>query len=73
LKLIASDATSAGGPLFKVDLYEDISGGYYPALDEANAEYFKRSDGKVELLKFNDRGSTGIIVEDHRPRLALPS
>ncbi len=70
LSLAAKDATPAGRPLFKVDLYEDISGGYYPVPDEADTEYFERNDGKVELLKFNDRGSNGKIVEDQRERLA---
>jgi ribonuclease BN (tRNA processing enzyme) len=70
LNLAAKGATSAGLPLYKVDLYEDISGGYFPALDETDAVYFERSDGKVELLKFNDQGSNGKIVEDQRERLA---
>lgn len=73
LSLAANGATTAGRPLYKVDLYEDISGGYYPALDGENAIYFERSDGKVELLKFNSLGSDGKIVEDQRERLALPS
>ncbi len=70
LNLVAKDATATGRPLYKVGLYEDLSGGYYPALEEANAVYFERSDGKVELLKFNDKGSNGEIVEDQRERLA---
>jgi hypothetical protein len=50
-------------------LYEDISGGYFPALDIANALYSERSDGKVELLTFHDQGSRGEIVTDQRGRL----
>jgi ribonuclease BN (tRNA processing enzyme) len=72
LNLAAKDETSAGRPLYKVDLYEDISGGYFPALEETNAVYFERSDGRVELLVFNDQGSVGRIVEDYRRRLAKP-
>jgi glyoxylase-like metal-dependent hydrolase (beta-lactamase superfamily II) len=70
LNLAAKDATSAGLPLYKVDLYEDISGGYFPALDDTDAAYFERSDGKVEIVKFHDQGSNGKIVEDQRERLA---
>lgn len=70
LKLAAEDTSATGRPLYKIDLYEDISGGYYPALDYTNTMYFERSDGKVELLTFSDRGSSGKIVDDQRERLA---
>jgi ribonuclease BN (tRNA processing enzyme) len=70
LHLIAKDGILAGRPLYKVDLYEDISGGYFPALDDANTLYFERSDGQVELLTFNDQGSNGKIVDDQRERLS---
>ncbi len=70
LNLVAKDAIAAGHFLYNVDLYEDISGGYYPVLDGSDAIYFERSDGKVELLKFNAWGSSGKIVKDQRQRLA---
>jgi ribonuclease BN (tRNA processing enzyme) len=69
LSLTATDRIPTGLPLYKVDLYEDISGGYFPALDIANALYSERSDGKVELLTFHDQGSRGEIVTDQRGRL----
>ncbi|MEW6110033.1 MAG: hypothetical protein AB1632_12830 [Nitrospirota bacterium] len=56
--------------LYRVDLYEDISGGYFPKLDRDDAIYFKREDGKVELVEFTDEGSRGRITEDQRPGLA---
>jgi len=68
--LVANDGTSAGRPLYKVDLYEDISGGYFPALDATDAVYFERIDGRVELLRFNDQGSNGKIVENQREYLS---
>src|SRR5208283_2163408 len=64
------DGTPPGRPLYKVDMYEDISGGYFPRLENSNAMYFERSDGKVELLQFNEQGSKGKIVKDLRARLA---
>ncbi len=70
LQFASHDGTDVGRPLFRVDLYEDISGRYFPALTEASAQYFKRRDGKVELMRFDDKGSRGVIVEDHRARLA---
>jgi hypothetical protein len=70
LSLVAEDEIVAGRPLYKLVLYEDVSGGYYPALDNTNTMYLERCDGKVELLKFNDSGSNGIVVEEQRTRLA---
>ncbi len=70
LSLSTGDESPSGSPLYKVDLYEDISGGYFPALADTNSAYFARSDGKVELLESHDQGSTGIIVDDQRERLA---
>lgn len=58
-----------GTPLFKVDLYEDISGGYFPVLEKANVTYRKREDGRVEIVEFTDMGSTGKITESWRDRL----
>jgi len=58
--------------LYRVDLYEDVGGGYFPALNEPNALYLKRGDGKVELLTFYDRGSRGKIVTDQRKCLIEP-
>jgi len=70
LNFATYDGTDVGRPLYRVDLYEDVSGGYFPALDDPGALYFERGDGKVELMRFNDQGSCGEIVEDQRERLA---
>jgi len=70
LSLAAKDEPQDGRPLYKVDLYEDISGGYFPALADTNSAYFERSDGKIELLEFHGQGSNGRIIEDQRESLA---
>ncbi len=64
------DGSDPGRPLYRVDLYEDISGRYFPKLENTNAVYFERSDGRVERLQFNDHGSSGKIVKDLRAGLA---
>ena len=63
------DPATAGRPLYRVDLYEDISGRYFPKIENRNAEYLERKDGKVELIVFGEEGSTGKIARDHRDRL----
>ena len=55
--------------LYKVDLYEDISGKYFPKLENKNKKYLEREDGKVELIEFTENGSTGRIIENYRDRL----
>jgi ribonuclease BN (tRNA processing enzyme) len=69
LRFSSFDGTHPGRPLYKVDLYEDIAGRYFPRLEKSNAVYFERSDGNIELLQFNDHGSNGKIVKDLRLRL----
>ena len=58
-----------GTPLYNVDVYEDISGGYYPILENKNVVYRQRNDGEVEVVEFTDQGSTGRIIENHRGAL----
>jgi ribonuclease BN (tRNA processing enzyme) len=55
--------------LCRVDLYEDISGQYFPKLDVEHAFYRKRKDGKVELVEISEYGSRGEIVADCREEL----
>lgn len=55
-----------GVPLYKVDLYEDISGKYFPKMEREDAFYRRRSDGRVELVELTEEGSIGKIVENHR-------
>jgi len=55
-----------GEMLYRVDLYEDISGRYFPKLDTTDKSYIVRADGKVELVRHTDKGSSGQIVESLR-------
>ncbi len=54
---------------FKIDMYEDISGKYLPKLENDNTIYFRRKDGRIELIEFTKDGSKGKIAEDLRPKL----
>lgn len=55
-----------GTPLYRVDLYEDVSGRYFPKLEDTNTTYLERKDGRIELVKFTDTGSVGRIEENQR-------
>jgi len=70
LGLSQDGAESYGTPLYRVELFEDISGRYFPKLESNNAVYAEREDGQVELVEYTDDGSSGIVVEDHRARLS---
>lgn len=70
LRISSREETEFGRPLYKVDMYEDISGKYYPVLNDDNERYWQRADGRVELIRFTEGGSTGKTVEDHRDRLS---
>ncbi len=70
LSLSREDGPDVGTPLYKVDLYEDISGMYFPELEEENVVYMKRKDLKVELVRFTEDGSTGMIIDSYRGRLS---
>ncbi len=59
-----------GKPLYKVDMYEDISGEYFPRIEGGDAFYFKRKDGQVELVEITEAGSRGKVVENQRDKLA---
>lgn len=69
LGIVAGEAPDDCTPLYRVDLYEDVSGKYFPELDDKDAMYFERKDGKVERIEFNENGSKGEIVEDFRGRI----
>lgn len=67
---VEGDGTPVKGELvYRVDLYEDIAGGYYPKLDRDDAEYRERRDGRVELVEYSGEGSSGRIVESCREPL----
>jgi len=59
-----------GKELFRVDLYEDIGGRYFPKLDNDEEIYFERKDGQVERIRFSEKGSIGEIVACQRDRLS---
>ena len=69
LSLSNANEPRLGTPLFNVDMYEDISGKYFPMLENKNLMYRERNDGKVEIVEFTDEGSTGRIIENYRDRL----
>ena len=61
----------AGKFKFKVDLYQDINGEFFPVADGAGTEYRVRNDGKVELVEYTDQGSKGKVVECIRDRFKV--
>jgi hypothetical protein len=61
-------AYDVGEYAFSVDLYEDIDGEYFPVTND-NSLYYRRKDGKVELVEFDEHGSRGTIQKDQRDRL----
>jgi ribonuclease BN (tRNA processing enzyme) len=54
---------------FKVTLYTEVNGGYYPALDKPNQEYHIRPDGEVEKVTYNKNKSVGEIAKNYRDRV----
>jgi ribonuclease BN (tRNA processing enzyme) len=69
LRLSNDDGENNGKPLYRVDLYEDISGKYFPYLEGRHSMYFERKDETVERIEFTDQGMRGKIVENQRDRL----
>jgi hypothetical protein len=63
------DSGRAGKLLYRVDLYEDIGGNYFPKIEDENTTYLERTDGKVELIEFTEEGSIGKVKEGQRNRL----
>lgn len=55
--------------LFRVDLYEDLEGEYYPVLSDVPEFYRRREDGKVEIVLLRGRSSEGRVVESARGRI----
>ncbi|MBI5073794.1 MAG: hypothetical protein HZB62_01275 [Nitrospirae bacterium] len=68
--LSLSGACGKGKTLFRVDLYEDIGGRYFPKLDNDSDMYFERKDGLVERISFSKKGSSGELVVCQRDRLS---
>ena len=59
-----------GKPFYKIDMYEDISGEYFPIIEGADTFYVKRKDGKVEFVERTEDGSRGKVVENLRDKFA---
>lgn len=71
LRFSSEDGTDIGRPLYTVDLYEDIRGKYFPKIEKENSLYYERSDGRVELIEFTEKGSKGRIVENYRGKIKV--
>ncbi len=69
LSLSKRNERNLGAPLFNVDVYDDISGRYYPILEDENLAYRERNDGRVEIIEFTEEGSRWRIAENQRDRL----
>ena len=54
-----------GTPLYNVDLYEDVSGKYFKRLEGEDSAYVERANGRVELVKYTEDGSSGKIIKSH--------
>ncbi len=70
LSLTREEDNGSGTLLYRVDLYEDISGKYFPRIEDDHLCYRERRDGQVELVEFSGSGSKGRIAEDQRPGLS---
>lgn len=66
LSISAEDNPELGAEIYRVDLYEDLSGRYFPRIEKKDAIYLERGDGEVELLEFTEKGSLGTIVQNQR-------
>ena len=69
LDIAYHEVPKVGIPLYRVDLYEDISGKYFPMSYETNAFLYERKDGKVERVEFTEQGSTGKVLENLRGKI----
>lgn len=69
LSLSKGENEQFGGPLYRVDLYEDLNGSYFPKLEDSSSVYIQRDDGKVELVEYSEEGSMGKVVKDCRESL----
>ncbi len=69
LSLSRGNRLNIGTPLFSVDVYEDISGKYFPIMGDKNVMYRERKDGQVEIVEFTDKGSSGRVIENLRDTL----
>ena len=63
------EAGSREKGLMRVDLFQDIGGGYFPIIKDSDKYYSVRHDGKVEEITIHESSSTGRAVENIRGRI----
>jgi ribonuclease BN (tRNA processing enzyme) len=68
LGIARNGALNIGTFLYRIDLYEDISGKYFPKPYNTDTILYERKDGKVECIEFTEYGSTGKILDDRRDK-----
>jgi ribonuclease BN (tRNA processing enzyme) len=67
LGVVTADHPQKG--LMRVELFQDVGGEYFPALNDPDKYYSIRHDGKVEEVTFDANSSTGRVVENVRGRI----
>jgi ribonuclease BN (tRNA processing enzyme) len=70
LSLSIDETPDRGEPVFKVDLYTDIGGGYFDLLEDAGLSYVVDPRGRVLRVRFTPEGCEGRNAEDRRRELA---
>jgi hypothetical protein len=63
------DARSAEKGIMRVDLYEDVGGGYFPVLKNPARFYNIRLDGLVEEVTMREGSSSGVVVKSRRGKI----
>lgn len=71
LNLTPVEIMSKGRLLFRMDLYEDVGGRYFPCSKAGIGEYRLRDDGQVERVKVTAKGSRAEIVTDIRDQIGI--
>ena len=69
LGISCSGRPELGREIYRVDLYEDIGGDYFPKIENRDTVYHERIDGRVELLEYTHEGSSGRVLESYRDML----
>ena len=70
LRIFDGKGFTEGTCLYRIDLYEDISGKYFPTLNNKDSFYVERKDGKIELVNITEEGSIGKILTSLREELS---
>ena len=67
LGFVEADSPEEG--IMNVELFEDISGEYFPLLTEADEYYSQRPDGKIEKIKMTGNRTSGKVVKSIRGKI----